>query len=151
MKTLFVTLGAMSIVLAACPSAFGQAAKPRAATLSQQKMCAEQARKTFHENNPKPNATTGYTSHYDATANVCYIMVHYLDMSHGYPSVSDTVYDAFEGREYASYIWINPEKKKAWEVAPMECSVKPRGQDEVPCTSPEEFEKLVDKYFGIGR
>jgi hypothetical protein len=86
-----------------------------------------------------------------AAANVCYIMVHYLDMSHGYPSASDTVYDAFEGRRYATYIWINSQNKKFWEVAPAVCSIRPLGQDEMSCKSSDEFERLVDKYFGIGQ
>jgi hypothetical protein len=40
--------------------------------------------------------------------------------------------------------------KKYWEVKPTDCNVKPPGQDEITCTSSEEFHKLVDKYFGIG-
>lgn len=63
----------------------------------------------------------------------------------------DNVYDAFEGRTYASYFWINPEEKKHWEeVKPSICNIKPPGEDEITCSSSDEFHKLVDKYFGIG-
>jgi hypothetical protein len=125
--------------------------KIRTATMQQQKMCDEQARKKFHEDYPAANDLTGFFSHYDTGANVCYMLVHIYGISKVVPSVSDTVYDAFEGRGYASYIWINSEKKKYWQVAPMECSVKPRGQDEITCKSSEEFDSLIDKHFGIGR
>jgi hypothetical protein len=135
--------------------AFGQA-KPRQATLTQQKVCADEARKAFKEYYvPDKNGglTYEYTSHYDPAANICYIMVHgtgvYKDT--GTPASSDVVFDAIEGRTYASYSWINTEKKKFWEVAPMECNVKPRGGEPITCKSSDEFEQLVDKYFGIGR
>ncbi len=122
---------------------------PRAATLVQQKMCDEQARKKYHEDNPKPDPLSNYTSHYEAGANVCYVMVHTYHTYNGSPTVSTSVYDAFEGRMYASYMWINAEKKKYWEVEPMECYVKPRGQEKIYCKSSDEFDQLVDKHFGI--
>jgi hypothetical protein len=123
----------------------------RLATLTQQKMCDERAEKEFHKFNPKASSSDDYTSHYDAKVNVCYMMVHIVLTDQNGISVSDTVTDAFEGRGYASYIWINTQGKKYWEVAPTECTVKPRGQANIICKSSEEFESLVDKYFGIGR
>jgi hypothetical protein len=45
---------------------------PRAATLSQQKMCAEQAAKAFHAT--ASDDTWSFTNHYDAVANICYLM-----------------------------------------------------------------------------
>jgi hypothetical protein len=144
-----------------------RAQEPRLATLAQQKMCADQARKAFNESDAsKPIndkkfrrvSPAEYTSHYDAKANVCYIMVHesnILDDAKGNAnskiiSISKIVYDAFEGRVYANYLWMSEKGKKFWEVAPMECNVKPRGQDEITCKSSEEFDRLVDKHFGIG-
>ena len=52
-----------------------------------------------------------YTSHYDAKANICYIMVHEAfisDDGNGDKTFSYTylVYDAFEGRAYASYMCL---------------------------------------------
>jgi len=130
------------------------AGKPerRGATLAQQRMCDERAEEEFHKYNKKPSPSDGYTSHYDARANVCYMMVHAVMVDKDKSvSVSDTVTDAFEGREYASYIWINSEGKPYYEVPPTDCSVKPRGQPSIDCKSSEEFHSLVDKYFGIGR
>jgi len=129
--------------------------QPRLATLAQQKMCAEQAEKHFNSTSAS-QGSANFTSHYDARANVCYIMVHDHGVSYGNLTVSDVVYDAFEGRDYASYIWINPTRRSdrlplPEEVAPAECYVKPRGQAEITCKSSDEFEELIDKYFGIGR
>jgi hypothetical protein len=130
--------------------------QPRLATLEQQKMCGEQAEKQFNtiEQNDKKFKTSNisdYTSHYDARANVCYMMIHSDSASKTVVSNIKTVFDAFEGRGYASYIWFNAGKKKYWEVAPTTCVVYPRGQPEIKCKSSDEFDALVDKYFGIGR
>jgi hypothetical protein len=149
MKRILVLVFMLSASLAV-----GQA-KPRQATLTQQKICADQARKAFKEYYvpDKKGITYDYTNHYDPAANICYIMVHgfgvYKDT--GDPASSDVVFDAIEGRTYASYSWINSQQKKFWEVAPIECSVKPRGGEPITCKSSDEFEQLVDKYFGIGR
>lgn len=157
MKTLAIilfSLLAMGIV---------QGQEPRHATLLEQKICADQAKRSFDESDAskpikdktmKRVSPADYSSHYDAKANICYIMVHeaniFDEASAKKVSISMIVYDAFEGRVYANYLWFSQKDKKAWEVAPMECSVKPRGQDEITCKSSEEFERLVDKHFGIG-
>jgi hypothetical protein len=132
------------------------AVPPRSATLAQQKMCDEQARKKFHEDNQDvpPHKRGQYTSHFDAAANVCYLLVHYAGSDNGVPGVSGLVYDAFEGREYASYTsytWVNTQKKKCWEVVPTECKLKPRGKAEITCKSSAEFEGLIEKYFGVAK
>lgn len=124
--------------------------------LVQQRMCADQAKQSFNDSDfGKPGKADtmshNYTSHYDAVANVCYIMVIGTYNGKGKPAASDLVYDAFEGRVYASYLWFNLQNKKFWEVPPTECSVKPRGGDEIICHSCDEFETLIDKHFGIGK
>ena len=153
------------LILSLLAAGATQAQEPRLATLAQQKMCADQAKRAFNDSDASkpPNdkkmrrvSPPEYTSHYDAKANICYIMVHesnILDNEDGTKiiAISFLVYDAFEGRVYANYLWFSEKDKKGWEVKPMECSVKPRGQDEITCKSDDEFEKLVDKHFGIGR
>jgi len=66
------------------------------------------------------------------------------------PTVSYGVFDAIEGRAYATYIWINTQNRKFWEVPPTLCEVHPRGMDKIQCKDDDEFASLVDKYFGIG-
>ncbi len=130
--------------------------QPRVATLEQQKMCSEQAEKQFNasEQSAKKFGASGvsdYTSHYDARANVCYMRIYANSASKNVVSFVETVFDAFEGRGYASYIWVNAGKKQYWEVAPKTCLVHPRGQPEIKCKSSDEFDALVEKYFGIGK
>jgi hypothetical protein len=123
------------------------------ANLTEQRACSNQADKTFKVDFPKPwnGWDYSFTNHYDSKLSICYIWIHGLKSENKSISVSDVVYNAFEGRTYASYLWINSEGKKYWEVSPMECSVKPRGQEEILCKSSDEFDQLVDRYFGIGR
>ena len=65
--------------------------------------------------------------------------------------VSDVVYDAFGGRVYATYIWINSEGKKFWEVAPTECEIDIPGNPDQHCKSDTEFDELTEHYFGIAK
>jgi hypothetical protein len=159
----------MRILLAAVAGLFftlvahGQETQaPRQATLTQQKMCADQAKRAFHEMGaaePKgkhsPLDSADYTSHYDAKVNVCYIMtssVQYLDgVNGGTQSVGMVVSDAFEGRVYARYLKLLPFKGDDLNVKPGLCSVKPRGQPEITCKDSDEFEQLVDKHFGVAQ
>ena len=153
-RTIALTLTLFVTLLLSFSVAFGQAAAKHA-PLTQQKICSEQARRAFnesYEHHDKSGVFYEYTSHFDTQANVCYVMVHGYGVykSSGYPMSSDTVFDAIEGRSYASFIWINSKQKQYSEVEPVECSVSPRGQEPIQCKSSDEFERLIDKHFGIG-
>lgn len=123
---------------------------PVAATLAQQKMCDEQAGKQFSEDRPKSKSyISGYTSHYDPAVNVCYIR---LSSTGGNPpAVVDTVLDAFGGRTYAQYMWINSQNKKYSEVSPFMCEIDIPGKPKEACKSSDEFDELTEKYFGVTR
>jgi hypothetical protein len=64
------------LVIATASLGFGQD-KPHA-PLSQQKVCAEEARKAFNKSFKAEQDGVSYefTSHYGAQNNVCYILVH---------------------------------------------------------------------------
>ncbi|MGD0825511.1 MAG: hypothetical protein ABR908_13060 [Terriglobales bacterium] len=123
------------------------ASQPRLATLPQQKLCAEQADKQFNiYGTPRSGDTANdFVSHYDARANVCYMMIHRAGMTYGKVSVEDIVFDAFENHDYATY-W-----RSSSDAAPSRCEVKPRGRPEIKCKSSEEFDSLVERYFGLAR
>src|SRR3954451_21095960 len=103
------------LVLLSSTVTFGQE-KPRQATLAQQKMCAEQAKKIFHEDNPtrpEHTVTWTYTSHYEPRTNACYIMTWFYTLQDkSTTTLSHLVYDAFEGREYASFVQVNRDVAK---------------------------------------
>src|SRR5664280_2603354 len=82
---------------------------PVVASLAQQRMCAEQAAKKFSENGH--GKYDAYTSHYDPKVNVCYIRVNSIS-AEKFPIVADVVYDAFGGRVYANYLWVNSQNKQ---------------------------------------
>lgn len=151
-KILFVVL------LASAVSSIVRAQKN--ASLDEQKKCDAQASKVYHEGRARDGyhgedstGMNGYTSHFDPATNTCYVWIHFSTIDDKTVTLADTISDAFEGRLYASYLWFNPLNagKKFWEVKPMTCSVKPRKQGEITCKTEEEFDSLVDKYFGIGR
>ena len=127
------------------------------ATLPEQKMCAEQAKASFDEFEKAPTRglkivtfSTSYTNHFDVKTTTCYVEIFDSFSIDGGQTMttSKTVSDAFEGREYASYMWSSDKVKKYWEVKPSICSVKPHGRSEITCQSDDEFDRLVLKHFG---
>ncbi len=129
---------------------------PVAASLAQQKMCDEQAGKEFRGNRsidsiPKSSTDiSSYTSHYDPAVNVCYVRVNSSSIGK-IPVETDVVYDAFGGRVYANYIWVNSQNKKYWGVSPSTCEIDIPGKPAEKCTSAEEFNELTEKYFGVSQ
>ena len=124
------------------------------AALSQQKQCAEQAKRSFAEDfSPTTRDADGfsydYTSHFDPKRNVCYILLSAVGTPKGGPVVIANVYDAYEHTEYASYFWMNVEGKKYRKVEPVLCRVKPPHADEIFCKSPAQFDTLILKHFGV--
>ena len=119
-------------------------------------MCDEQAEKRFQEDKnsddfgdkkKKNPPLESYTSHYDPTVNVCYVRIN--SISANPPMTSDAVYDAFGGREFAAYIWVNAQKKKFFEVPPTECDIDIPGKPQEKCDSIDEFNRETEKYFGV--
>jgi len=126
--------------------------EPRQATLAQQKMCAEQARKFFLDPEMEHKDWSEYTSHYDAKLNICYVMIRvdvHLDKQHSeqFHAIAFMVFDAFEGvqRAWMQRNVIGPKQE------PYACQVKPLGQKQINCKTVDEFDALVMKYFGIER
>jgi len=160
-KICFVILGVLmlAVILLACP-AWGQT-KPRAATLAQQKMCAVQAQKVFNERRIKEgkhlNWSESFTSHYEGSTNVCYVMERTarmpIDLAYGdqHTITTISVVDAFEGRTYA---FFNGDGNQSHH-GPT-CWFKPHGNELIFCVSDtsfhgleSEFDAIVYKYLGI--
>ena len=115
------------------------------ATLSQQKMSADQAAKSFNNSGYAETSRTSlgntYTNHFDAAANLCYIEVTTRSMSGKEFLYGHVIYDAFEGRVYGSFTSIG-------NKPPVECLLKPRDQNEIRCNSQDEFDTFASKHFG---
>ena len=116
---------------------------PLAASLAQQKMCDEQAAKKFREYEGGHAFLSHYTSRYDPSVNVCYMRVYYI--TGGNPATTlDSVYDAFGGRVFATYSLIG-----SVGDAPTMCKISIPNKPVQVCKSPEEFNDLVERYFGV--
>ena len=126
---------------------------PRDATLEQQGLCADRAKKFFHDSEfIKPahgekiiNAPS-YISHYDAKANICYVAIRTNSSFDGGKSalLGVAIFDAFEGGTVAGF--LIPEGSN---VPPLECDVTPLGHEQIICKSEDEFKNLVTEKFGI--
>jgi len=116
------------------------------ATLSQQKMCSDQAEKSFNQTGyseaSKGSLGNTYTNHFDAAANICYIEITTRSMSGNESLYGHVIYDAFEWRAYGSF------SKTTRNPKPFECVLKPRDQAEIQCNSQDEFDAFALKYFG---
>jgi hypothetical protein len=124
-----------------------QAQEPRQATLAQQKICADQARKFFLDPEMERKTWVEYSSHYDTKANVCYVMVRSDLFVAGKHSIGFQVFDAFEGieRGHLDYSADEPDHRVSG------CTIRLAGQKRTYCNTVDEFDALVIKYFGIER
>jgi hypothetical protein len=116
------------------------------ATLSEQKMCSEQAERNFNTSSfsdLKVNDVYTYTSYLQPGTGVCYMEVTgrytYGNGARGY---SNTIFDAFENRDYGMYVDSQGYSR------PASCHIYLPGKPGIWCSSREEFDRLVLKYFG---
>ena len=93
----------------------------------------------------KPFAS--YTNHYQHTTNKCFIQIENTEVTNNTPATSIVVSDAFEGKTYGEFMWINSQRKKYWEVKPFMCKVTLPSGEEKYCYSREEFEELVKVFM----
>src|SRR5258708_23424681 len=116
--------------------------------MAQQKMCADQAKKFFNDNDYfKSNPFNSYTNHYDAKTSVCYVLI-LIDKRVAIGAIADEVYDAFEGTQVGRI-----ERKEQYDGLDhtYACHVKPLGEEGIRCETRNEFFNLVKKHFGLER
>jgi hypothetical protein len=111
------------------------------ATLQQQKLCADQADKSFKESAFSDGHST-FTDHFDPADGVCYMEITTRNQIGPNFQYSLLIYDAFEGRVYGGFNSLSSEAK------PLECSLKPRNLPDVRCNSSDEFNDFALKHFG---
>jgi hypothetical protein len=90
-----------------------------------------------------------FENHYNAKVNKCFVQVSNMGSTRKpyVPTVNRIVFDAFEGKGYASYMWMNNQGKKYWEVPPYECTVTSLTGEEKHCASVEEFDELIKQFM----
>lgn len=119
----------------------------QAVNLDLQAKCATQARSVFREQGWDKEQLASYTNHYHRKLNKCFIEISNTAMHNNVPSANIALQDAFEGRPYGEYAWVNPQQKKYWEVKPFMCKVTLLSGEEKICVSQDEFEKLIRPYM----
>jgi hypothetical protein len=118
----------------------------KAANLDLQEKCAKQASSVFRPMGLK-SASADYTNHYNPKLNRCFITVSITATVGSMPTVNMWVQDAYEGKGYAEYVWINRHGQQYWEVKPDTCKVTLLSGEEKTCESQEEFEQLIKVYM----
>src|SRR5690349_24996893 len=94
-----------------------------AEVLELQAKCSAQARKAFENEGLAKNEMAGYINHYNPELKRCFVATSLTDAKTNPKMIWTTrsVYDAFEGKEYATYMWHTVVGKKYWEVPPFQC------------------------------
>ena len=118
----------------------------KAANLDLQEKCSNQASSVSRQMGLK-SAFAVYTNHYNPKLNKCFITVFNTATVGSIPTVSMWVQDAYEGKEYAEYFWINRHGQWYLEVKPDTCKVTLLSGIEKTCESQEEFEQLIKVYM----
>jgi len=92
-----------------------------------------------------------YVDHYDAKVNICYVAIVRNDTFDRNQKItySTDVFDAFEGTSYATYTQLSDNIRSGIEVKPPLCHVEPRGHSQIICKSEDEFDGLIEEYFGL--
>lgn len=125
--------------------------------LELQEKCALQAKKIY--NDPLYKAEDrdklggpfqDYQSHYNAKLKKCFVTLQFHQSTpSGYATWSEGLSDAFERRDYATYLWIASEAKdkKNWMVQPFTCKLMHSSSNERECQSLEEYKAFVATYM----
>ena len=122
-------------------------AQGRAANLTLQEQCSRQAERSFKNNGWDKEQLASFENHYNVKLNKCFVKTEDTGTKYGSPTVSKSVSDAFEGKIYGNYLWINSKKQKYWEVKPLECTVTASSGEEKTCESDQEFDQLIKIYM----
>ena len=131
----------------------------RAQSLDRQERCAQQAKRAFAELDAENRAdmkkmgdgmsrfSGDYQSHYNVKLGICLMFVETTDVLGAQVVTSAYVRDAYERRQYATYVWMSRDGKKYWEVPPMACEIGPSLNDKRLCKTRKEFDELAAPYM----
>ena len=97
----------------------------------------------------KMNSLNGFGNHWDEERGKCFMeLTTFQTSGNGEAMTTRSVMDAFEGKQYAEYMFQSRKGKRWDEVPPLSCRAISRNGDEVKCGTPFEFDDLVKTYMG---
>jgi hypothetical protein len=119
--------------------------KVTGANLERQAKCSEQARKVFADlGYDAAKDLASYESHYNSQMNKCFIDIDHLVLSRGRLHRVRDVSDAFEGKQYGTFMeGVEPNK-------PFICEVTLTSGEKPQCQSSDEFDEVVKTYMQEG-
>lgn len=115
------------------------------ARLDLQAKCARQAHEFLSQFDNRDVVET--RNHYNAGLNKCFVETRTVSFAFGNRSESKVLTDAFEGRDYGSYIFVAKPNEADWQVSPAECKVTLPSGGETTCHSSDEFDALIKQYM----
>jgi hypothetical protein len=112
--------------------------------LESQEKCARGAKQFFHDAGyEQKNTLAGYVCHYNKKLNKCFIEIGTTILNaNGSVSMAKNLFDAFEGKEYASFFRYVPKEKNYSAVKPQQCQMLDNH-----CTTEEEYDRFVKSYM----
>ena len=120
-------------------------AAPKNDSLQLQETCAKQAREFLAQFDNRDVVEA--LNHYNIKLNKCFVETRSFSSTSAERTESNLLDDAFEGKEYGSYILFVPTGKADWQVQPSECWVLLPSGEEKNCQSGDEFDALVKQYM----
>jgi len=76
----------------------------------------------------------------------CFVVTKNTDTTGSVISTQRVLTDAYEGNVYGTYLWINSQGKKFWEVSPTECNMTLPSGEQKECKTGEEWDQLAKSY-----
>ncbi len=131
-------------------------AKDASELIQLQDKCSQQALKVANSENyrvaPSRDFYTyhSHSSHYNHKLKKCFALIKTESSdSQGYLSHGEHLIDAFENRDYGSYLWTKKQAKGAtfYDTNPYVCKVTPSLNEEKRCNSLSEFNSLISQYL----
>ena len=117
----------------------------QAADFDLQAKCAKQAADVWKAGGWDRKKLATYSNHYNDKLQKCFMRIATSTEESGADVTYETVMDAFESKGYAEFIW--KVDHKSGDSKSMRCSaILPTGEA-ITCTSPEEFDALVNQYM----
>jgi hypothetical protein len=118
---------------------------PKSASLELQEKCAKQSQEFLSqfENSDLHEAV----NHYNVRLNKCFIETRRVKFMLGNHTISEVLSDAFEGKDYGSYIFVSKPDVADYLVSPVECNVTLPTGEVKNCKSSDEFDALVKQYM----
>ena len=115
----------------------------KSANLDLQQKCAEAAAKTWKSGGFEKLKNATYANHYNPTMNKCFMRIeNSIPDRSGAVFASDRIVDAYEGKVYAELTWRLDDAGNA-----MRCNATLPSGEQVQCTSPQEFDSLVEQFM----